>query len=704
MRRFIQKTVSVLLVLALAAAACCFQAPRADAATVNKTLAEAQAWMDSKLGTAVNYDGSGSGVQCVDLARMYSSYLGADLGVANPSNPTAGVAADYIWQSIPAAYTRYTNSQTTAQAGDIFVNAKGAYGASANTGHVGLVHHVSGNNYYIIDYGNKRGAPNSYTKVEGLRSFSVVIRPNFKSAAFSLDVNGLLDGAVSGDLGDYGTFSITVNGTKQTGLNDYYNASLTGSVTYSITDIKATQCHKYEGVSSGSLSGTVSANTKVALSFTTAHTPLNVAEVPATCTQPGVSAGQRCSVCGKPLSGFTEIPALKHSYLQTRIPATCTEDAVDVFTCARCGESYRQPADATPVYGEWTAEPPAPGENQTVETKTQYRYADKLPVWTKTGGGTIDYAASWPAGFSTSSPLYAAYNVSPKKAGETETSKIEVTTSTVGWIYWHWCRSSYAYGPINRTISSQKDGTHVGFHAFYSTADAAVTTSANARRLDNKSVCTDTYWWIVERVEIRRCSYTEYVKTPGDGWGEWSDWGDGPVAETDGRRVETRTLYRLKTETPVRATGHRWNAGEITAAPTCRAEGERTFTCTVCGASRTAAEPMIGHTWDQGVVTLPATADAAGVLVYTCLSPGCGEVRAETIPAGMFRLGDVDNDGSIASADARLALRRSVDLEDYAPGSAQFAAADVDRDHMVTAADARKILRAAVSLENAADW
>ena len=66
--------------------------------------------------------------------------------------------------------------------------------------------------------------------------------------------------------------------------------------------------------------------------------------------------------------------------------------------------------------------------------------------------------------------------------------------------------------------------------------------------------------------------------------------------------------------------------------------------------------------------------------------------------------GDVDGDGGISSADARLALRRSVDLETYAEGSPAFLACDVNGDGDVTSADARKILRAAVELEAPDSW
>ncbi|MCR5042176.1 MAG: CotH kinase family protein, partial [Clostridia bacterium] len=59
--------------------------------------------------------------------------------------------------------------------------------------------------------------------------------------------------------------------------------------------------------------------------------------------------------------------------------------------------------------------------------------------------------------------------------------------------------------------------------------------------------------------------------------------------------------------------------------------------------------------------------------------------------------GDVDADGSVTAADARLALRKAVKLEELTP--AQLVDADVDLDGGVTAADARSILRYSIGLE-----
>ncbi len=62
-------------------------------------------------------------------------------------------------------------------------------------------------------------------------------------------------------------------------------------------------------------------------------------------------------------------------------------------------------------------------------------------------------------------------------------------------------------------------------------------------------------------------------------------------------------------------------------------------------------------------------------------------------------LGDVDGNGKVTAADARLALRAAVALEHYAPGSGEFVRADYDGDGNISASDARMILRTAVELE-----
>ena len=70
---------------------------------------------------------------------------------------------------------------------------------------------------------------------------------------------------------------------------------------------------------------TVCSETKTEVLNATGHTPVDVAEQPATCTEAGHTAGVKCSVCGATISGIEEIPAKGHTeVIDEAVAATCT--------------------------------------------------------------------------------------------------------------------------------------------------------------------------------------------------------------------------------------------------------------------------------------------------------------------------------------------------------------------------------------------
>ena len=87
------------------------------------------------------------------------------------------------------------------------------------------------------------------------------------------------------------------------------------------------------------------------------------------------------------------------------------------------------------------------------------------------------------------------------------------------------------------------------------------------------------------------------------------------------------------------------------------------------------------------------------LLVLTLLPLNAGSVLARE-PA----FGDVDDDGKVTAADARLALHAAVGITPLAPDSSAFLAADVNETDDLTAADARLILRAAIRLDDPATF
>ena len=85
---------------------------------------------------------------------------------------------------------------------------------------------------------------------------------------------------------------------------------------------------------------TVCNATKTEAIDATGHTPVEVAEQPATCTEAGHKAGTKCSVCKAILSGMEEIPATGHTEVIDAAKApTCTEPGLtEGKHCSVCNE------------------------------------------------------------------------------------------------------------------------------------------------------------------------------------------------------------------------------------------------------------------------------------------------------------------------------------------------------------------------------
>lgn len=60
-----------------------------------------------------------------------------------------------------------------------------------------------------------------------------------------------------------------------------------------------------------------------------------------TCTKSGISAGKHCSVCGMVTVLQEIISPLNHSFRETKINPTCTENGCTLYECTRCGAQYK---------------------------------------------------------------------------------------------------------------------------------------------------------------------------------------------------------------------------------------------------------------------------------------------------------------------------------------------------------------------------
>ena len=122
----------------------------------------------------------------------------------------------------------------------------------------------------------------------------------------------------------------------ETGLTDGISCSVCGAVIKAQEEIPAkghswnegeiTTAPTCENAGVRTYTCTVCNATKTEAVDATGHTPVEVAEQPATCTEAGHTAGTKCSVCDAILSGMEEIPATGHTEVIDAAKApTCTE-------------------------------------------------------------------------------------------------------------------------------------------------------------------------------------------------------------------------------------------------------------------------------------------------------------------------------------------------------------------------------------------
>lgn len=90
----------------------------------------------------------------------------------------------------------------------------------------------------------------------------------YKKPQRTLDVNGRLDGSDSGGTTGSGTFDVYLNGScVANDVTDFYKTDIADGTSYEINDIKATNGKVYNGVYSGSASGSMCGNRSVYLKF-----------------------------------------------------------------------------------------------------------------------------------------------------------------------------------------------------------------------------------------------------------------------------------------------------------------------------------------------------------------------------------------------------------------------------------------------------
>ena len=171
----------------------------------------------------------------------------------------------------------------------------------------------------------------------------------------------------------------------ETGLTDGISCSVCGTVIkaqeeipakgHSWNDGEITTSPTCENAGVKTYTCTVCNATKTEAIDATGHTPVEVAEQPATCTEAGHTAGTKCSVCDAILSGMEEIPATGHTEVIDAAKApTCTETGLtEGKHCSVCN-TVLVAQEEIPAKGHTEAIDPAVEPTCTEPGKTEGKH------------------------------------------------------------------------------------------------------------------------------------------------------------------------------------------------------------------------------------------------------------------------------------------------------------------------------------------
>ena len=343
---------------------------------------------------------------------------------------------------------------------------------------------------------------------------------------------------------------------------------------------------------------TVCKETKTEAINATGHTPVDVAEKPATCTEAGHKAGTKCSVCEAILSGMEEIPATGHTEVidaakaptctETGLtegkhcsvcneilvaqevipatghtekavagkPATCTETGLtDGISCSVCGTVIKAQEEI-----------PAKGHTEVID-------AAKAPTCTETGLTEGKHC-------SVCNEVLVAQEVIPAK-GHTEVidEAIEATCTTPGKTDGKHCSVCHAV-IVAQEVVPMKEHTAVTVPG-----KAATCTEAGLTGGEKCSVCGKE---LKAQETIKALGHKEVV----DPAVEATCTEPG---KTEGKHCSVCNEV-LVAQTEIPAKGHSWGEWTVTTPASCTATGEETRTCDRCAATEKRELAKTGHT------------------------------------------------------------------------------------------------------------
>ena len=462
----------------------------------------------------------------------------------------------------------------------------------------------------------------------------------------------------------------TTNGTGEeicTLCGEYYEEIIPASHTWDEGKVTTTATCTEAGVKTYTC--TVCNETKTEEISATGHQHTEIEnKKDATCSEAGYTGDQVCKDCGTVIEKGTAIAKKNHTWDDGEVttPATCEEKGEKIYICTVCNETKTEEISAT---GHQHTEI----ENKKDSTCSEAGYTgDKVckdcNTVIETGTVIAKKGHTWNNGEVTEKPTCEEVGVKTytcANCGNTKTEDIPATGHT-----------EVKDAAVEATCekSGLTEGSHCSVCEKVLEAQKIIPATGhkwNTGEITKEATCEEkgekTY-------TCANCGNTTTEEIPATGHTEVKDEAVEATCEKDGLTEGSHCSVCgkvLEEQKAVLATGHSWNAGEITKKATCEEVGVKTYTCANCGNTKTEDIPATGHTevkdaaveatceksgltegshcsvcekvleaqkiipatghkWNTGEITKEATCEEKGEKTYTCAN--CGNTTTEEIP------------------------------------------------------------------------
>lgn len=295
----------------------------------------------------------------------------------------------------------------------------------------------------------------------------------------------------------------------------------------------------------------------------------------ATCTETGLEI-RTCATCGDIATQI--VAATGHSYISEVIQATCSDYEKTRYICTVCGDTYSEYSEL--VYSEWSTVLPDGVDENLIETKTEYRYRDKITT-TSTNSALDGWIFQ-----GTTYGEWGSTQTTTNKPSESDILRITATTQT-GWGYYHWC-NYYYNGGNNWNIDSIQYGSPCYWHSYISNIELpAISFPDQGGNQAYGGTGTGAYpceynfyiWFRNPDADVYTYTYeTRELTNHFYKWSEWSNWSETVANESDDRNIEIRNVYRYVTS---ELADHQYTSSVI--SPTFTEKGYSIDTCVNCG-------------------------------------------------------------------------------------------------------------------------